>query len=632
MDTISLDLESYSEVDIKSAGLHIYARHPSTEILVAVFDDANGVWIPGQPKPARIVNHILNGGHFSAFNAAFERTMWSQIMVGRYGWPDIPLEHWHCTAAQAAAMGLPKRLDHCGLFMELKHIKDDAGHSLMMKLSKPDKKTGKRITPTPEQMQSLINYCISDVLSEKELAASLPPMSPSERKVWLIDQTVNERGIYVDTDFAHEAQDFWKEYLKRLDDRTRQLTGGIGATQVEKLTHWINKRGITCVSLAKGNIVDMLENQLPDDVRKVLLLRLEAGTTAVKKYPKFIECACSDSRIRGTLRYHGASTGRWAGTLIQPQNFPRGVLKTEAEVKLAETLVRERNHTLMRGIWGGVGKVVGSLCRSTIRPAPGNKLIAGDYEQVEARGVAWLADEAGMLGAFRNKIDVYVMMATRIFNKPPEEIDDSERFLGKGTVLGCGYEMGWLRFQRQLKEQFNVVISERLAKTCVYGYRDANPNIVNLWRKLETCFKAAIGGDMAYLKGLCFFREGDWLYIQLPSGRRIAYFKARVSGKNIEIIAPGKDGKPHREQLYGGKIAENVVSGMCRDFVVSAVDGLESALYSVILTVHDEILTETPDLPDWSDTEMLSIMGRVPKWAPNFPLAVSGWEGYFYRK
>lgn len=628
---VSLDLESYSEINIQDTGVYVYAQHPSTRVLIAVFDGL--VWEPGSPKPQNILAHIAAGGHFSAFNAGFERIMWREIMVKRYGWPEVPLERWHCTAAQAAAMGLPKRLDHCGLFMGLTNIKDADGHTLMMRLSRPTK-DGKQPVPTYDEMLRLISYCQGDVASEKELSQSIPQLSDEERKVWLLDQQINDRGLYVDLDFARAAGEFWDGYLQRINAEVQQLTGGLKGTQVGALVQWINRQGVPCYSLNKTLVQGLLDTELPSNVRRVLELRLEAGTTAVKKFPKFIECACSDSRVRGSLRYHGASTGRWAGNLIQPQNFPRGVLKAE-QVPLAQQLVREKDVDAIDMLWdAGIGKVVGSLCRSVIVAPPGKKLIAGDYGQVEARGVAWLAKEPSMLRAFHEKQDVYLVMAGKIFGKAPDRCNDQERFLGKGTVLGCGYQMGHDRFKRQLKEMYNVTISVQLAKQCVYGYRNANPCTVALWGELEQAARLAIesNGDVR-LRGLVFVRDRDWLFIILPSGRRLAYYKPKIGEDGISIIAPDhNNGLPYRESLYGGKITENVVSGICRDLLVHAMTGLESAHYTIVGSVHDEIITEVPDKPAWRIAEMQRIMVNKPLWAKGFPLVVEGWEGYYYRK
>lgn len=635
---VSVDFESYSELDIREVGLYNYAMHPSTELLVATFDaahwlDSECVWRPGMPKPAKVLDHIAKGGDFSAFNAAFERIMWRELMVKRYGWPELPVDRWYCTAAQAAAMGLPKRLDHCGDFLGLKRKKDADGHKLMLKVSKPDKK-GVRKAISPEDMQRLTHYNILDVRSETELNASLPQLSPEERKVWLLDQEINERGLHVDTDFAKAASDFWDVYLEALNEQVRHITGGISATQVGALTVWINQQGVTCVSLSKPYLQSLLEDVvLPDHVKRVIELRIEAGTTSVKKYAKFLVCTSADSRVRGTLKYHGASTGRWAGNLIQPQNFPRGILKAH-EVPLAQKLVRAQAYRTIGTLWGSVGPVIGSLCRSVITAAPGKKLIAGDFEQVEARGIAWLAHESSMVRAFQNRQDVYRIMAGRIFGVQPAAATDHQRFLGKSAVLGCGYQMGPDRFKRQLKVQYNVDITLDLAKQCVYGYRNANPNIVQLWGVLEQHVTQAIQSTPTSFKRVGFERQGKWLFITLPSGRRLAYYDPAIHPvRGIEITAPSPTtGRAYRESLYGGKLAENIISGICRDLLVNAMWGLEAASYTVVGTVHDEIITETPDDPSFNTAGMTQIMEKLPAWAKGFPLAASGWEGRFYRK
>lgn len=633
---ISVDLETYSAIDLKDVGVYVYSEHPSTRVLCAVFnhpawlDDAQ-VWVPGMPKPARVIQAINNGSHFSAFNAGFERTMWRNYLVPKYGWPDIPLDRWHCTAAQAATVGLPKKLERCAEFLELTTRKDMEGHALMMKLCKPDK-NGIRIVPTPEQLQRLIEYCIGDVAVEMELAATLPDITPDEQLVWLLDQEINDRGLYVNIDFARAAVAFWDEHLERINNEVKLITGGISGTQVGKLAVWINQQGTQCVSLAKEIVQDLLASTgITTQVRRVLKLRLEAGSTAVKKYPKFIECATKDGRVKGLFRYHGARTGRWAGNLLQPQNFPRGILKVH-EIPAAQEFVRRKDFRSIQTIWGNVGSVLGSLCRPTITAGPGKKLVVGDFEQVEARGIAWLAEETALLRAFQSGRDVYKMMAAAIFNTLPKYVTEQQRFLGKTTVLGCGYQMGAVKFKRQLKTQFNTVITVELAERCVYGYRNANPNVVKLWGTLEECVTKAIEGNPTTFRGVKFEKAGVWLWITLPSGRRLAYYKPEIAHDGIRILSTNQGGKPMTEQLYGGKIAENVISGICRDMLVFAMQNLEAENYTVAGTVHDEIVSETDRLACYSAEGMKRIITELPAWAPGFPLAAKCWEGDFYRK
>jgi DNA polymerase len=627
---ISVDFETYSPVDLKNAGLYRYCEHPDTDILCMVLqhDGKFTCWMPGDPVPSC----IQSSSKFRAWNAQFERNIWNTVLVKKYGFPPTTVHHWQCTAAQAYAVGAPYALDKAALFFGMEQ-KKSSGH-VMKRLSQPGK-DGKRITPTAGELQELLAYCKQDVVVESALADFLPPLSDAEQRVYRFDQVINGRGIYCDLDLAKQAADFWDDYLPKLDVEIQALTDGISGTRVAALTEWLRQNGVPLSTLAKGTIVSKLDAPLPKNVERVLRLRLEIGSTAVKKFTKFPVVACADSRIRGMFRYHGASTGRWTGNLVQVQNLPRGNVPEE-ELPLAMSIVRSRtSHAVIRSIWGdNLGQWLGSLCRPVLQAAPGKKLVVGDFASVEARCVAWLAGQADLVGMFAQGVDAYKYMASKIYSKPIEHVNKSERFLGKTAVLGCGYGLGHDKFKSQLKQQANIDIAVDLAKRCVCGYRDSYPKIVKLWKTIEHAFRKAITNPenrtpVTLPQGCSVQRDGDWVFITLPSSRRLAYYKALP---DMTFQGATSSGGFWRESTYGGKLTENICSGICRDLLVFAMFNLDAAGYTVIGSVHDEIICEVPDEPKYTPEGMLTIATQLPYWAANFPLAGEAWEGKFYHK
>jgi DNA polymerase bacteriophage-type len=637
---LGTDFESYSEANLKTVGVYRYCRHPSTEILCCSFgftEDTVWVWRPGEPLPWQLIEYVRNGGILGAHNAAFERQMWNVQLV-KYGAPPTPVNQWVCTAAQVAALAAPRRLDHAGEFFNLSQVKDTETGKILHKVCKPDRKGNKPILSV-EDWDELTKYNKQDVVSELAIKNNLRPLQRSERLVWLMNEVINDRGIYVDIEFAKQARKLWETHSAQLNAKCQKLTG-LNASQAEAIKDWIAKRGDPLNTLRKQAVADYLEDPTVDpDIREVLELRLEAGSAAVKKFAAFINCVDSDNRVRGTQRYHAASTGRNGGMLIQPQNMKRPSLKVN-QYEHAMELVRKQDLMAIKIFYGSVSDTLGSLCRATIQAAPGYKLIAGDFSQVEARNVAWFSGQHDLLAAFASGKDAYKFMASKVFGKPPESIDDDshERFIGKQLVLGSGYQLGGDKFHRSLMEQFGVDVGRDNALTYIKLYREANKNIVQYWYSLQREVIDTVKSGRARTFGPLGLRtQGtDWLFITLPSGRDLAYYKPTISqdryGDKLSFF--GVDNKTKRgitEQTYGGKLLENICSGFCRDLMMAALLRLEMNGYPVVLTVHDEVICEVPE-SFGSAKEMEQIMTVVPPWAKGFPVASKCWEGVSYRK
>jgi DNA polymerase len=326
------DFESRSTVDLKAAGLHNYANHPDTSpwcFAWAIGDEEPAVWLPGQQFPERLRTHLAGGGLFFAHNCAFEYALWNTICVPRYGWPPLDIAQCRCTMSQAYSMALPGSLEKAAAALGITEQKDMAGGRLMMQMARP-----RSINPDgtivwwsePDKLAALYEYCRQDVRVERALEKRLLPLSDAEQRLWVLDQKINNRGVYVDTPAVRAAIEIVVAEQDRLNKEMRRVTGGFVSfcTEAARLTKWVQSRGVAVPGIAKGDVIDALEQpNLPDDVRAALLLRQQAGKSSTAKLQAMISAASADGRLRGMLQYHGAGTGRWAGRRVQLHNMPR---------------------------------------------------------------------------------------------------------------------------------------------------------------------------------------------------------------------------------------------------------------------------------------------------------------------
>lgn len=663
---LSVDFETRSTVDLNKAGVYRYAEDPTTDILCMAFafdDEEPFVWTPahetsleGYPvgeEYARLFDHIFNGGELRAHNAQFERIMWRDVLGPRYGFPVPKMEQWYCTAAEAAAMALPRSLAGAASALNLAVQKDDEGRRLMLQMCKPRKieDDGTIIWWEDDaRLQRLYEYCKQDVRTERAIAKRLRRLSPAERAVYLLDQRINDRGVRLDLPLIRAAQVVVEQGLADANRELRAVTGGAvsGVTKVADLTRWLQEQGVELDNLRKETIRDLLAepDMLDTAVQQALVLRQEAGKSSTSKLKAMEACVCGDSRARGLLLYHGASTGRWAGKLIQPQNFPRGSVKDAAayipHILNGDDLEWWQDPPLA---------VVSSLLRNMLVASPGHRLISGDYAQVEARIVHWFAGEP-----WRDK--EYERMAASTYNVPLEEVTPEQRQVGKNTVLGCGFQMGAGRFKSQFYEQTGIEIPDELAERAVQTFRETKPGIPHLWRDLEAAAmravetpgvvtSAGVAGNIRYVV------RGQFLWCILPSGRPLAYALPRVEPVVRVFVKVDKDGNETRERVerigltymgvhsktgrwtrlntYGGHLTENVVQATARDVMAQAMLRLEEAGYPPVLSVHDEVVADVPDGHGSLD-DFLAILRKSPSWAHDLHLEVEGWEGERYRK
>jgi DNA polymerase len=640
---VYLDFETRSECDIKKCGAYVYSQHPTTSVLCmawAVEDEPVQLWVPGQPFPDEMV--VLPGYELEAHNVFFERCIWENIMVPRYNWPRIAPEQWRCSAARVAARALPRSLGGAAAALKLAFQKDMEGSRIMLKLARPRKPTKddkSKWNEDPIDMGKLYAYCKQDVETERAIAKTVRPLSAKELEVWQLDQKINARGIFCDQKGCTRAIRIMDRYntklLKELVEITdKKVTTG---SQRDRIIAWAKEEGTELDGLTKQEVVEALGgNELSPEVRRVLELRQSLSKTSIKKYQAMLNSSSKDGRIRDTLMYHGASTGRWTGRLVQMQNLPRGLFPVDENTF---TLLQHENSDVLDMIYGDVAGVISSCIRGMLCAAPGQELIVADYSAIEARCVLWLAGEERGLRAFREGQDLYVEMARKIYRK--EDISKKERAIGKAAVLGCGYGMSHMKFQLTVKNNAGIEVSEALAKAAVQTYRTQFSLVPKFWYAQEAAAISAVqhpGQLLRCGKAAWAFHTDNVLYCRLPSGRCLAYNEPQVNlvekfgREKLELsYMVSVQGQWTREATFGGKIAEQISQATARDLMAAAMLRVEKAGFPVVLTVHDEIVTEVPEGTK-TVKELEDLMCVLPPWAAGLPIAAEGWAGRRYRK
>lgn len=708
-EVLHIDIETASTADLRKCGVHRYAEDPTTFIWLARYRFDNGPvgeWMYGQPVPDAVVAHIEASGRVIAHNAAFERNVIGGAPGQRAGWPAIDLAQVECTMSRCAAVAIPQSLDFAPQILGLKTLKDREGHALMLRMSRP-RKINDDGTMTwwneADRLQRLSEYCAQDVRTECGVDDTVPALSAREREVWELDQRINDRGVQLDIPTIRRMLDLVEYRKKRLDARMKEVTGGaVGkCSEAGKLAAWITEQGIPCASVAKDQKEDLLtqaDNLADGDVRHAIELRAEAARASTAKLEAMLNCACQDGRARGQLNYHGATTGRWAGRLIQPQNLVR--LDHEADGWGVEFLIDmlgsprsiEWVHDMFEATVGNPMDWAAKSMRPMFIARPGTRLVGGDLSNVEGCVNAWLAGETWKVEAYRayqrgEGQDLYKLAYARTFGIDPKDVVGFLRQIGKVLELALGYQGGpnafvsmaknygvkvsqlvpvvravvgeeawWAQAEKfpKAKDKGDFALEEWTAlKLIVGGWREAHPATVQSWWDLQDAAIEAVsvpgvvvsvlGGRIRYLAARGF------LWCQLPSGRVLAYCKPRIKTSVVKLI--GRDGNEYEklkraveydgfdgvkkvwgpQYLYGGHQCENVVQAIARDVLVDSMFEAERRGYEIVLTVHDELVTERA-IGAGSAAELQSIMSTVPSWAAGLPLAAKCWEDTRYAK
>lgn len=655
---LSLDFETFSDMPLPKTGVYRYVESPHTGVWCAAWaidDEPVQVWRKGEPCPPEIVEHVEKGRRVRAWNAQFERIVWNGVLHRRAGWPKLKQEQVWCTQAQALTLGLPMALDRCAEALGLKVRVAKDKRRRILKLCKPRliNADGSILWWDDENEQRLLAAdCLRDVEIERAIAKRLRPIPPAERKVYLFDQRVNDRGIKVDLELVNAGIGMVQQVAKNLDADVKRLTSGMAENTRKRqgLLNWLWLHGdqdCDVDSIDKHTVARLLKNdQLDDAVKTVLTIRREAARSSTAKLKALVKATGGDGRIRGTLQYYGArQTGRWAGRLIQPQNLPRGSIKAQ-DLEGIVADVKRGDAELVDILHGPPLDVIASTLRGCLVAAPGKDLVVIDFAAIEARILAWLAEERDLLHQFRERIDPYKVMASRIYHATVEAITDTQRFLGKTVVLACGYQLGAKALRDRLAIS-GVDVDMDFAEHVIDTYRYANSAIRDFWFAMDTAAKNAIRNPgTLYSNGkITFGVKGGILYMRLPSGRFLAYLRPSIG----EVTTENEDGSEWtREQIfywgvdavtyrwaklftYGGKLTENAVQAIARDALVAAMLKAEAAGYPIVLHVHDEIVAEVPE--GWGSVdELAALASDLPGWLDGCPIRAEGWRGPRYRK
>ena len=656
MKTLAIDIETYSSVSLQKAGVYAYAASPDFEILlfgyawddgpVEVIDMAQGQKLPQELQDALYDPEILK----TAFNASFERTCLSAFM-GRV----TPADQWSCTAVMARELGLPGSLEAVGEVIGLPEDKQKSktGKALIRYFSIPCKATkvnGERTRNLPhhdpERWNLYVEYNRQDVVTERAIRKRLQkfPVIPSEHDLWIIDQHINDRGVGVDTVLAENAVAIDQIVKARLLDAAKELTGLDNPKSAAQLKSWIEEvSGFEVESLNKKMIGDVRSATDNEEVHAMLDIRQGLAKTSTEKYNAMLRTVCPDGRIRGLTQFCGAArTGRWAGRLVQMQNLPQNKMP-DSELDAARRLVREGDLETLEMLFDDTAGTLSQLIRTAFVPKPGCRFIVADFSAIEARVLAWLADEEWRMDVFNTHGKIYEASASQMFGVPLERIKKGNpeyalRQRGKVAELALGYQgsTGALIKMGAL----DMGLAEEELPEIVQRWRDANKRIRDLWYSMEA---AAVQVIQVGLRSLVLAREMDaannldFLTIRLPSGRKLYYANPSLGVNqwgNPSIMYKGMDQttkKWKQIETYGGKLVENCVQAIARDCLAEAIERLEALGYAVVFHVHDEVVIEcTPDRADLD--RVAAIMSQPLPWAPDLPLGADGWIGNFYKK
>ncbi len=646
---ICFDFETRSKADIKETGAWVYSTHPSTEILCLAYrsDEMTSpkLLVSGFEKDPIARNFfdiaIKRGQLFESHNAFFEKSIWQNILVKRYGWPQIPDHLWRCSASVAAYHGLPRNLQTVGVILNLPVKKDNDGHTVMLQLSKPNR-TGNFYTldDSPDKFQKLYEYCLTDVQAEIEVSKKLGYLPERELAIWQLDQKINRRGVPIDVKAVEAAIKILEQYTTKLTAEAVALSDGSFNTvnQRVKVIEWCKSLGESVEAYDKSYLAEYLNKVKNPKVKRVLEIRQQIGRTSTAKYIAMKNSVSEDGRIRDVLFYHGAITGRWSGKLVQFQNLPRGSIK---DMESAIRVVKLADYSTIQMLHGNPMEFMSSAIRGMVKAPEGRKLVVADFAAIEARVLGWAAGSTKMLNQFIKGEDLYVEMASKIYGLPIAEIKSEHRQLGKAAILGAGYGMGATKFY-QTCQSWGIKVSEQLASTAVNAYRQTYFEVPKFWSATEQAAHNAVRTRKPMVVGkTIWFMKDRFLVCQLPSGRHMHYLDPKFANNsygNFELQYSGEaNGTCVRVGTYGGKLVENVVQAIARDIMAEAMLRVEEAGYDVILSIHDEIIAEfSPKIKNMSDEDIVkdfrTLMAKSPEWAKGCPISASGWVGLRYKK
>lgn len=659
---LSIDLETYSDVNLKKAGLYRYVQSPAFEILLFAysFDGAPTQVIDmaqGEKIPLEVIHALTDPQCLKhAYNAAFE---WYRL--SKYMGAQLPPSQWRDTMLHGLYAGYTAGLDATGRALGIPEDKQKltTGKALIRYFCvpcKPTKANGGRTRNyphhDPEKWELFKTYNGQDVVAEMEIERRLSvfPVPDFVQKQWETDLLINARGVAVDMDFCEGALELGETIRAKLTDEAVQLSGLQNPNSVKQLARWLSaETGDDITTLRKETIKELLGRDNADHVQRMLEIRQELGKTSTKKYDAIEAAVCDDGRVRGLLQFYGANrTGRWAGRLVQVQNLPRTYTEP---LEFARELVKGRKLDALRTVYGSPNDTLSQLIRTAFVAAPGNVLIDADFSAIEARVISWLADEEWRLEVFRTHGKIYEASASQMFGVPLERIrkgnpEYSLRQRGKVAELALGYQGGVPAMRQMDTGKLLADLPDEEIKDIVDKWRNTNPKIRNLWYSFnDAAIRVIRNGGSLRVRCCTFARECDCIRgttcmtISLPSGRKLYYVEPAVGenrwgGPSITYMGVNDKNKWGRIETYGGKLVENVVQAIARDCLAQAIEHLEAAGLPVVFHIHDEVVIDTAafDTNDAMLDKVVKIMSTPIPWAEGLPLGADGWVGAFFKK
>ena len=656
MRELFIDIETYSGTDLGKSGVYRYSEAPDFEVLlfgycaddgeVHVIDLASKESLPPEVLEALTDEAVVKWAH----NAQFERVCLSRWLE-RQGINLKALNgnsnflnpaSWRCTMVWSAYLGLPLSLEGAALVTGAEKQKLTEGKELIRYFSSPSKPTKANGGRTrnlpihaPDKWERFKEYNARDVETEMAIMKRLSkfPVPENEWKYYILDQEINDRGICLDMDLIRESIRCDRRSRAALTEAMREITALDNPNSVAQMKAWLAENGLETETLDKSTVKELLKTA-PEILREVLALRQDLAKSSVKKYTAMENAVCSDGRARGLLQFYGANrTGRFAGRLIQVQNLPQNHLP---DLVQARQLVKSGDLDTLEVLYDSVPSVLSELIRTAFVPRPGFKFIVADFSAIEARVIAWLAGEQWRNEVFATHGKIYEASASQMFRIPIEEITKGSPLRQKGKIaelaLGYGGSVGALKAMGAL----DMGLTEDELQPLVSAWRAANPNITRLWWDVDRAAKTAVREKTTeQTHNILFEYRSGFLFITLPSGRRLAYVKPRIQvnrfgSESVTYEGVGASKKWERIESYGPKFVENIVQAISRDILCYAMQRLNSMGFSIVMHIHDEVVIEASC--DVLPENVCRIMSETPPWAEGLLLRADGFECEFYKK
>lgn len=661
MKSISIDIETFSSVSLQKCGVYKYAESDDFEILlfgyavdggdVKVVDLAMGEMIPNEIIDALTDESVIKW----AFNAQFERICLSRYLSDLgvaldqfHDNPTLAMEKtrflnpssWHCTMIWSATLGLPLSLEGVGAVLGLEKQKLSEGKNLIKYFCvpcNPTKVNGGRTRNMPyhdkDKWELFKSYNLRDVETEMGIKQKLSRFSVSDF-IWdeyHLDQEINDRGVGVDMAFVSNAIRLDEISKNTLTKKIQNKTGLDNPNSVQQMKKWLSDNGLKTETLGKKAVAEMIK-EAPEDIANILSLRQQLAKSSVKKYTAMKKAVCLDSRVRGMFQFYGANrTGRFAGRLVQLQNLPQNHM---SDLAFARGLIKNGEFDMVEILYDDIPDTLSQLIRTAFIPQGDHKFIVADFSAIEARVLAWLAGERWRMKVFEEGKDIYCSSASQMFGVPVEKHGVNGHLRQKGKIaelaLGYGGSVGALKAMGAIE----MGLAEEELQPLVYAWRNSNPAIINLWWDVDNCVKETVKKRiMTETHGIRFTYESGFLFITLPSGRRLAYVKPKIGvnqfgGESVTYEGVGGTKKWERLESYGPKFCENITQAIARDILMYAMQTLRNC--SIVAHVHDELIIECDRQVSLST--VCELMGRTPSWAKGLLLRADGYECEFYQK